>query len=349
FHPDPNAAVNPSVMALLLVLDDALAAYQAGDPEPLLRQPPAISNLLERQLDRDTASLRRLELARLGFAGGDAADWIHRLERLCSELTGLAQAEATALLALHYVRQSSLGPADVLLDQVVEAASAEVAPLLLWTGEQLLEARHPARARAILEAGRPHTPADGQLRLAIALDAACQRSGHFRDVVSVWEHTGNALLSLVGPDHPDSLATHNYLALAYESAGDLGRATAMFEATLADRERVLGPGHADTLAARNNLAFAYQSAGDLGRAIPMHEATLADFERVLGPDHPHTLTSRNNLASAFASAGDLGRAIPMHEATLADCERVLGPDHPDTLTSRNNLARAYKSAGVTPP
>ncbi|MEU6151496.1 tetratricopeptide repeat protein [Actinosynnema sp. NPDC047251] len=39
------------------------------------------------------------------------------------------------------------------------------------------------------------------------------------------------------------MGSRNNLAAAYESAGDLGRAIPLYEATLADRERVLGPGH----------------------------------------------------------------------------------------------------------
>jgi hypothetical protein len=50
---------------------------------------------------------------------------------------------------------------------------------------------------------------------------------------------------VLGPDHPDTLASQNNLADAYESAGRLTEATALLERTLADRERVLGPDHAN--------------------------------------------------------------------------------------------------------
>ncbi len=227
FHPDSNATVNPSVMALLLVLDDALAAYQAGDPEPLLRQPPAISHLIERQLNPENAGLRRLELARLAFDGGSAEEWIPRLEHLCSVLTGLGNAEAAALLALHHIRQSSMGPGDVLLAQVATSAPAEAAPLLVWIGERLLEARQPDRARTILAIATPDMPADAQLRLAIALEAACQRSGHFRDVVAVWEHTATRLSTVLGPEHLDTLTARANLASSYRSAGRTADAIAL--------------------------------------------------------------------------------------------------------------------------
>jgi hypothetical protein len=53
-------------------------------------------------------------------------------------------------------------------------------------------------------------------------------------------------------DHPDTLASRNNLAYAYDLAGDLYRAIPLFEQTLTDAERVLGEGHPITVAVREN-------------------------------------------------------------------------------------------------
>ena len=153
------------------------------------------------------------------------------------------------------------------------------------------------------------------------------------------------LSKILGPDHPDTLASRNNLAGAYESAGRLDEAIPLYEQVAADSARVLGDNHPHTLASRNNLAGAYESAGRLGEAILLYEQVAADRVRVLGDNHPQTLTSRNNLAYAYYSAGRLDEAITLYEETLADSPRVLGPDHPHTLASRNNLAGAYQRAG----
>jgi len=152
---------------------------------------------------------------------------------------------------------------------------------------------------------------------------------------------------LLGPDHPDSMASRDHLASAYRDAGRTGEATTLHEQTLAARERLLGPDHPDSMASRDHLALAYQDAGRTGEAITLHEQTLAARERLLGPDHPSTLASRNNLALAYQDAGRTGEATTLHEQTLAARERLLGPDHPSTLASRNNLALAYQEAGRT--
>ncbi len=183
-----------------------------------------------------------------------------------------------------------------------------------------------------------------QLRLS-ALDYLNELGDNAPQVIAVGEPLTADFERVQGPDHPDTLASRNYLAEAYRAAGRAAEGIRLHEQTLADRERVLGPDHSDTLGSRNNLALAYQEAGRAVEAIPLHEQTLTAAERVLGRDHPKTLISRNNLALAYQAAGWAAEAIRLHEQTLADRERVFGPDHPYTLASRNNLALAYQAAG----
>ena len=200
-----------------------------------------------------------------------------------------------------------------------------------------------------IDALASHAPPDTDTQATAYL---LNRAGAFLDgqgqpgrAAGYFQRALDGYARVLGPDHPDTLASRNNLAAAYDHAGDLGRAIPLYEQTLADSVRVLGEDHPDTLGSRNNLAYAWRAAGDLSRAIPLFEQTLADSVRVLGEDHPDTLGSRNNLAAAYDDAGDLGRAIPLFEQTLADSVRVLGEDHPDTLGSRNNLAYAWRAAG----
>ena len=62
-----------------------------------------------------------------------------------------------------------------------------------------------------------------------------------------------ACARVLGEDHPHTLASRNNLAAAYRSAGDLGRAIPLFEATLAACARMLGDDHPLTMAVRGNL------------------------------------------------------------------------------------------------
>jgi tetratricopeptide (TPR) repeat protein len=162
---------------------------------------------------------------------------------------------------------------------------------------------------------------------------------------------GEALVAdakrVLGPDHPDTLASRNNLALAYVDAGRLDEAITLLERTVADRKRVLGADSPETLASRSILGAAYRKAGRRAEAIILLEPTVADRKRVLGWDHPDTLFSRNNLAVAYVDARRLDDAITLLERTVADRKRVLGADSPETLASRKHLALAYQAAGRT--
>ena len=150
----------------------------------------------------------------------------------------------------------------------------------------------------------------------------------------------DALAGLLGPDHPDTLASRGNLAGAYRAAGRLTEAITLYEQVLPNSIRVLGEDHPKTLTLRNNLAYAYQGEGRLTEAIPLFEQVLPDSIRVLGEDHPNTLNSRNNLACAYAAAGRITEAITQFEQVLTDCTRVLDEDYPLTKTVRENLKAA---------
>jgi tetratricopeptide (TPR) repeat protein len=153
---------------------------------------------------------------------------------------------------------------------------------------------------------------------------------------------------MLGPDHPDTLASWNNLALACQEVGRTAEAIRLHERALAGRVRALGPDHPDTLASRNNLAAAYQQMGWPAEAITSFKQALAGRVRALGPDHADTLASRNNLAAAYLEVGWAAEAIALFEQVLAGRVRVLGPGHPDTLASRNNLGHAYQEVGRVP-
>ena len=149
----------------------------------------------------------------------------------------------------------------------------------------------------------------------------------------------------LGPDHPDTLASRNSLAGAYQDAGRLDKAITLYEQTLEDSIRVLGPDHPSTLASRFNLAGAYRASGRLDEAVTLYEQVFSGRSRVLGPDHRSTLTARDNLADTYWEAGRIDEAITLKKQILADALRSMGPDSPGTSTARLNLAATYRDAG----
>ena len=150
---------------------------------------------------------------------------------------------------------------------------------------------------------------------------------------------------VLGPHHPDTLASRNNLAGAYRDAGRLDKALTLYEQILEDSIRVLGTDHPSTLTSRFDLAGAYRAAGRLSEAIPLYEQVFSGRSRVLGPDHRSTLTARDELAGAYWEAGRLDEAITLKKQILADAVRIMGPGSSGASAARLNLADAYRDAG----
>ena len=297
---------------LLGQVEDALAAFSAGDAEPVMALRSTLRQAIElRAHDEGGIVSVRLELLEDALRevgdvprGDTNSAWVARAERLDAE----TQSPQSRLMLVRWLAASwRFDEAEAALGTI---SSDEVA-----------------------------------LEGANAIAQAYESAGRLGEAIALYEQVLADRIRVLGPDHSDTLSSRNNLAYAYESAGRLEEAIALYEQVLADRTRVLGPDHPDTLSSRNNLADAYESAGRLEEAIVMLGGALADSLRVLGPDHPGTFIVRNNLAYAYESAGRLEEAIALYEEVLAVRMRILGSDHPHTLNSRNNLAGAYEGAG----
>ena len=292
---------------LLGQVEDALAAFSAGDAEPVMALRSTLRQAIElRAHDEGGIASVRLELLEDALRevgdvprGDTNSAWVGRAERLDAE----TQSPQSRLMLVRWLAASWR------FDEA-EAALGTI-----------------SSERAALEG-------------ANAVAQAYESAGRLDEAIPLYEQVAADSARVLGPDHPQTLASRNNLAYAYRAAGRLDEAIPLFEQVAADSARVLGDNHPDTLSSRNNLAYAYESAGRLKEAIVMLGGALADSLRVLGPDHPGTFIVRNNLAYVYESAGRLEEAIALYEEVLADSTRVLGPNHPDTVLYRKNLEHA---------
>ena len=334
---------------LLGQVEDALAAFSAGDAEPVMALRSTLRQAIElRAHDEGGIASVRLELLEDALRevgdvprGDTNSAWVGRAERLDAE----AQSPQSRLMLVRWLAASW------------RFDEAEAALGTISSEQAALEGANDI-ARAYESAGRLtdaivlyEQTLDDSLRIlgpdhlhALAfrnnLAGAYRGAGRFDESIRLYEQNRDDSLRVLGADDPHTLASRNNLAGAYESVGRLDEAIAMFEENLADRLRILGADHPDTFTSRSNLAGAYHAVGRLDEAITLFEEVLTDRVRILGPDHPDTLTSRNSLAYALQGAGRLDDAIALYEEVLADSTRVLGPNHPDTVLYRKNLEHA---------
>ena len=184
-----------------------------------------------------------------------------------------------------------------------------------------------------------------QAKIALSTGWYLYLRGEYKTAEKVVRMSVEEREKVLGPEHPDTLASVDNLGLVLSSQGKYEEAEAMHRRALEGREKVLGPEHPDTLASVNNLGVVLESQGKYGEAEAMHRRVLEEYEKVLGPEHPDTLASVDNLGSVLASQGKYGEAEAMHRRALEAREKVLGPEHPSTLASVNNLGVVLSSQG----
>jgi hypothetical protein len=155
--------------------------------------------------------------------------------------------------------------------------------------------------------------------------------------------------SLLGPDHPDTLAAASALILALRSVGEAAPARTLGQETVHRCRLVLGPDHRSTLSAAAALTGALAQLGAAEPARALGEDTLGRCRRVLGPDHALTLVAATALIAALNQLGQVELARALGEDTLGRCRRVLGPDHSNTLLAAATLTLALAQLGHAEP
>ncbi|EFW09050.1 hypothetical protein HMPREF9005_1977 [Actinomyces sp. oral taxon 178 str. F0338] len=339
---------------LLGQVEDALAAFSAGDAEPVMALRSTLRQAIElRAHDEGGIASVRLELLddalrEVGDVprGDTNSAWVGRAERLDAE----AQSPQSRLILVRWLAASwRFDEAEAALGTISsEQAALEGANAIAYA---YVSAGRMADAIALFEEvladslrilGHDHIDT---LVFRGNLAGTYQVVGRFDEAISLYEEAVADSVRIFGSDDLATLSVRSNLAGALLAVGRVGEAVVMFRELLADRLRVFGADHSVTIVARKSLAGVCLVAGCVDEAVALYEEVVADQLRVLGPDHPDTVASRGSLAGACRSAGRLADAITLYKDVVADQLRVLGPDHPDTLASRGSLAGACWEAG----
>jgi tetratricopeptide (TPR) repeat protein/tRNA A-37 threonylcarbamoyl transferase component Bud32 len=153
---------------------------------------------------------------------------------------------------------------------------------------------------------------------------------------------------VLGPEHPDTLASRHRLIYALNEEEKHAEAEAEARAVVTLRERILGVEHPDTLLSRYNLASALYHEGKNTEAELIYRKVLKLDERVIGSQHKRTLAARIGLANTLNDQGKYAEAIRFYGEAIKLDEKVYGPEHPVTLNDRMDLATALQADGNYP-
>ena len=153
---------------------------------------------------------------------------------------------------------------------------------------------------------------------------------------------------VLGPEHPDTLASRHRLIYALNEEEKHVEAEAEARQVVKLREKILGLEHPDTLLSRYNLANALYHEGKYAEAERMYRVVLKLDERVIGAEHPRTLAARIGLANSLNDQGKYAEAIAAYRDIIKLDDKVYGPEHPVTLNDRMDLATALQADGKYP-
>ena len=305
----PNSHIHS--LDLLGRVEDALASVSDGDAEPVMSLPSALRQAIEYRAD-SPHDLIPIRLLLLYLALEDVGD-IPRHEFSDKWLARARRLDAEVGL-----------PTSRLM-------------LVCWlSASWLFDESEEALSTITLEAER--------MEGTDALASAYHSAGIFARAIALFEHNLTDRQRILGPDHPQTLATRGGLAGALLDVGRTEQAIEMLRSLLEDYIRTMGPNHPHTLATRGRLAYALLETGNAEqttRATDMLRDLLKDQKHLLGPNHPHTLATRGRLAYALLETGNAEqttRATDMLRDLLKDQKHLLGPNHPQTIMTRVNLA-----------
>jgi tetratricopeptide (TPR) repeat protein len=151
--------------------------------------------------------------------------------------------------------------------------------------------------------------------------------------------------SVLGPEHPDTLASRHRLIYALNQEEKHTEAEAEARQVVKLREKILGSEHPDTLSSRYNLASVLYHEGKYAEAEAVYREVLKLDETVVGSEDPRTLAARVGLANTLNDQGKYAEAEVSYREVIKLDQKVYGPEHPVTLNDRVNLATALQADG----
>ena len=122
---------------------------------------------------------------------------------------------------------------------------------------------------------------------------------------------------VLGPAHPDTLASMTDLAATLSAAGDHPAAITLLEQKVEQCRQAHGPQHQLTITALNDLAAVMRRGGRLASARDVLEKAFQGNRRLLGAHHPQTRAAESVLSQA-ADDMDRSHAVFRSQASRMD-------------------------------
>lgn len=187
-----------------------------------------------------------------------------------------------------------------------------------------------------IETGMARDP-ELQAQLMQAMGGVYQGLGLYSRSETLLARTADIRRRVLGSDHPDTLASMDALAVAFNSENRYAEAEKLNREVLAVRRRVLGAENPDTLTSMFHLAKALYAQGHYTEAEKLERDVLDGQRRILGPDNLDTVLTIQALAATLEREGRYPEAEKLELQVVDVKRRQQGSDHPSTVLAISNL------------
>ncbi|MEM7163827.1 MAG: serine/threonine-protein kinase [Planctomycetota bacterium] len=152
---------------------------------------------------------------------------------------------------------------------------------------------------------------------------------------------------LFGPNHADSIASFNAIALLRQSQQRYDEAAAMFTAALDARIALLGSEHPAVAQSYQNLGRVAFQQQRLDEAEALYLKVLQRRIALYGAKHQGVAMVQFDLAEVARVRGRLEESLSLHSTALATRRERLSPPHPDLARSLRALGEILTLLGRT--
>lgn len=146
-----------------------------------------------------------------------------------------------------------------------------------------------------------------------------------------------------GPEHPNTLARQDDLAILYCQTGRLYEASQLCDEVFERKKRVLGEGHPETILNRQITVNIRLRQGLVNEARILCEQILEKQKMIFGYGHPRIVASMLMLVDILRAQGHDDRALHLFEECVQLRIWIL-PHHPNTKAMAQTL-EAWMSLG----
>ena len=182
-------------------------------------------------------------------------------------------------------------------------------------------------------------------RLQRTLGAVYTSLGLFSLADPLLEHAVTIDRRVLGPDHPETVATLYAIGEVRYYQSRFPEAEAAYREVAERRRRVLGQDAKDTIEADMAVATAAFEQRRFDDAERLFRSVLERQRRVIGEEDPVTLTTMNNMAGMYYMQKRYSEALQLAVTTFEVLRKTLGEDAPRTLGTQHNVATDLDKLG----